>query len=249
MPTGAEGPKGVIFEEKLDVPRASDVLAQQLRRRILAGELRPGQLLPPERALVEQAGVGRVSVREALRMLESEQLIQPKHGRYGGWLVTQPGPGPITRSIDVFIRGRQIQLESLLETREALEPPCARLAARNRTEDDLARLKARGEEVRDAGDVSEYLSANLRWHLAVVEAANSDLMLAFMTALSTAIHASTNIADFNSEEVRAAAIRAHDAVESAIADRDEDAAFRRMYRHVSAFRLQATSGATDGAER
>src|ERR1700753_2511248 len=73
MTTGARD-SSAAFLGKVEVPRAADVLADRLRRGILAGQLRPGELLPPERKLVDQTGLGRASVREALRMLEVEDL-------------------------------------------------------------------------------------------------------------------------------------------------------------------------------
>jgi GntR family transcriptional repressor for pyruvate dehydrogenase complex len=233
--------RSAVFAEKVEVPRAADVLVQQLRAKILAGELPVGEFLPPERALVEQTGLGRVSVREALRILEVEQLIEPRYGRHGGWLITRPGPEPITRSIDIFLRGQRIQLESILETREALEPSCAMLAARNRTELDIEELEKRGAQLEAVvDDVQDYLLENLRWHLAVVEATHSELLIAFVTALSSAIHAGSNIENFNSPSVREAAVKAHAGVFKAIREQDETAAFRRMYRHLHAFRLEAS---------
>ena len=95
---------------RVEVPRAADVLADRLRQGILSGQLRPGELLPPERKLVEQTGLGRASVREALRMLEVEDLIEARLGRYGGWLVRRPDEESVARSIDVFIRGPEAPL-------------------------------------------------------------------------------------------------------------------------------------------
>ena len=231
------------FLGKIEVPRAADVLADRLRQGILSGQLRPGELLPPERSLVEQTGLGRASVREALRMLEVEDLIEARLGRYGGWLIRRPDEESVARSIDVFIRGRKLNFESLLETREAIEPTCAALAARNRNEDDLAELDRRSAWLKAVvDDVPDYLRGNVQWHLAVVRATHNQLLIAIMSALSDAIHAGTDLADFNSDDVRAAALHAHDRVIDAIREQDENAASRRMHSHLHAFRLQASAG-------
>lgn len=228
------------FISKITVPRAADVLADQLRQRILTGELRPGELLPNERDLAEQSGLGRASVREALRLLEGDNLVESKLGRNGGWLVRRPGSESVARSIDVFIRGHQLEFASLLEAREAMEPACAALAARHRTDADIAELELRSFKMKAASDVVDYLLENLRWHLAVVHASHNELLIAVMSALSDAIHATTDLEDFNSNEVRAAALQAHDRVLVAIKDGDADAAHRRMHRHLHAFNVQAT---------
>lgn len=229
------------FVGLVQVPRATDVLAERLRRRLLDGDLAEGDVLPSERALMVETGLGRGAIREALRMLEVEALVTPRLGRYGGWTVRRPGRELITRSIDVFIRGTQIKFESLLAAREAIEPSCAALAAEHRTEEDLATLEAHSAHLASCWrDLPQYLLGNVRWHLAVVDASHNELLIAFMSALGDAIHAGTDLGEFNSLEVRCAAMGAHEGVVRAIRDRDADAAFRRMHRHVHAFRSQAT---------
>jgi len=230
------------FLGPIEVPRAADVLVDLLRRRVLGGDLVEGDVLPSERALMADTGLGRATVREALRVLEVEDLIEPRLGRYGGWTVRRPGRESVTRSIDVFIRGTQIRFGSLLAAREAIEPSCAALAAEHRTDDDLAALEGHGLRMAECWqDVPEYLLENVRWHLAVVDATHNELLIAFMSALGDAIHAGTDLGAFNSTAVRLAAMRAHDGVVTAIRERDPDAAFRRMHRHVHAFHSQATS--------
>ncbi|MFF0081775.1 FadR/GntR family transcriptional regulator [Streptomyces canus] len=77
----------------LAVPKASDVLAAEVRERILSGELPEGSALPPERQLVEQTGLSRATVREALRILEVEKLLRIRPGRGGGGVAPPPPPG------------------------------------------------------------------------------------------------------------------------------------------------------------
>src|ERR1700750_1519435 len=121
----------------LPVPQASDVLADDLRERILLGEFPEGTALPTERDLVTQTHMSRTTVREALRILEVQGLIRIKAGRAGGAFVQHPGEDSVADSLELLIRGRRIRLTSVHETREAIEPPCARLAARNRLPAEL----------------------------------------------------------------------------------------------------------------
>jgi GntR family transcriptional repressor for pyruvate dehydrogenase complex len=74
----------------LPVPKASDVLADDLRERILLGEVPEGTALPTERDLVAQTHMSRATVREALRILEVQGLIRIKTGRAGGAFVQKP---------------------------------------------------------------------------------------------------------------------------------------------------------------
>lgn len=238
-------PSGSAGIQRVPVPKASDLLADQLRSKILDGNLEPGAMLPNERALAEQSGLSRTVVREALRILEIEGLVTTRPGRNGGTFVRLPDAQMVARFLDMFIRGRRVRFEDILEVREHVEPICAQLAAVRRTEQDLENLSRITERCRDAvDDVSAFLRENVAWHLAVAEASHNELFAAFMIAISEAILAATDIEDFNSREVRGYALAAHDAVLDAIRRGDHERAERAMRRHVHAYREEAT-GAHD----
>lgn len=244
----ATDPEGDLQLSSLRVPKASDVLSARLRNLILDGELGPGRSLPAERELVSQSGLSRTTVRESLRILEVEGLVEIRPGRKGGTVVRLPEPETVTRSLDIFIRGRRLRLDSLLEVRVAVEPVTAALAARRRSDgdmDDLERLDARLEEAFD--DVKAFLVANVHWHVAIARMSHNDLLAAFMEAIASGVMAGTDIAGFNSDAVRRGALRAHRRIQGAIRDRDPSAAQRRMARHLHAYE-RALMGATHPEE-
>lgn len=220
----------------VEVPKASEVLAGQLRERILNGELVEGTPLPAERELVRQTQMSRATVREALRILEVQNLVRVKAGRAGGAFVQRPTTKSMANSVSMLIRGRHIKLVDLMETREALEPFCAELAARNRTDEDLTTLDRTNEAIADpTADLDQFLQANLAWHVGVAMASHNELLIGFMTALSQAIYAGTENAAFVDSEVRAVTGQAHRAITIAIRARDATAAGRRMRRHVHSY--------------
>lgn len=224
----------------VDVPKAPDVLARELRERILSGELEEGAALPAERELVKQTQMSRATVREALRILEVQNLVKVKAGRAGGAFVQRPSTASMTNSVTTLIRGRQIKLADLLETREALEPYCAELAAAKRTAEDLAVLDRANEAIADPNaDLAKFLQANLDWHVGVANASHNELLIGFMTALSQAIYAGTANASFIDDAVREVTARAHRSITRAIRDRDADTAARRMRRHVHTYAASA----------
>jgi GntR family transcriptional regulator, transcriptional repressor for pyruvate dehydrogenase complex len=226
----------VVLFEPVDVPKASDVLAHQLRERILTGELPEGTALPAERELVKQTRMSRATVREALRILEVQNLVRVRAGRAGGAFVQRPTTQSMANSVTMLIRGQKIRLADLMETREALEPFCAELAARKRTDDDLAVLDRANETLADPGaDLPAFLQANLDWHVGVARAGHNELLIGFMTALSGGIYAGTENAAFVDDTVRAETQRSHRSITNAIRSRDADAAGRRMQRHVHAY--------------
>lgn len=217
-------------------PKASGALAETLRERILSGEFPVGTPLPPERELVLQTQNSRTTVREALRVLEAQGLVSIRTGRSGGAFVQALGEESVASSAELLIRGRQIRMTTLLETRESLEPQCARLAAKYRTDDDLERLEAANHALRQQSNtLADFLQANLDWHLAVAGASHNELMAGFMLALSRAMYAGTDNSGFVDDEVRATTVKAHRTITRAIRDQDPDAAVRRMARHVHSY--------------
>jgi GntR family transcriptional repressor for pyruvate dehydrogenase complex len=219
----------------LQVPKAPDVLADDLRERILRGDFPEGTALPPERELVNQTRMSRATIREALRILEVQGLVRVKTGRAGGAYVSRPGQDSMADSVDLLIRARRIRIPALLETREAIEPFCAQLAAKHRTDEDLGRLEAANEAMAAAGTLAEFLQANVDWHVAVAVAGRNELLTGFMRALSRGIYASTDNQGFVDDDVRMTTLRAHRAVTKAIQAKDPDAARRRMSRHVHSY--------------
>ncbi len=234
IPGGTARPsRSSIRLSPMEVPKASDVLANGLRERILSGDFPEGTPLPPERELVTQTRMSRTTVREALRILEVQGLVHIKAGRAGGAFVQRPGEDDMARSVGLLIRGRQIRLAALFETREAIEPFCASLAAKHRTDADLEALDAANEALANSGpDLEGFLEANIDFHVAVAKASHNELLSGFMMALSKAIYSATANEGFITDEVRATAVRAHRTITAAIRAKDSDAAVRRMSRHV-----------------
>ncbi len=113
----------------IKVPKSCEVLAEKLQAQILSGDYPAGVSLPTERELVEATGLSRGSIRETLRILEAQGLVRTRPGRYGGSVVAQPTNALLASHINLFARVRSVPLRALVETRQALEPMVAYLAA------------------------------------------------------------------------------------------------------------------------
>ncbi|MFM1987676.1 MAG: hypothetical protein RJA99_633 [Pseudomonadota bacterium] len=221
----------------IDVPKSCDVLANRLRERILAGGFAAGEALPPERDLVAETGLSRGSVREALRILEAEGLVQTRPGRYGGTVVRLPTTDLVARQVGSYAKGRGVAFRTVIEARETLEPMLARLAAEHRTDEDLAALEHASRRMADAvdADAESFLAANVEWHWAVAVASRNELLSAFMASITGLIRDSTREEHVSAREVREAVVEAHRRVTDAIRAGDAEAARRRMERHVRAY--------------
>jgi DNA-binding FadR family transcriptional regulator len=220
---------------KIEVPKPYDLLAAQLREAILSGEIRAGASLPPERELVEKTGLTRGSVREALRTLAVEGLVETRPGRFGGNVVTLPGTESVNNAISQFVRGRKFSLRMLHETRESLEPALARLAATHRTDEGLRGLWSLHEElVASTGNFQQFSLANIRWHNAVAQASGNELLAAVLNALSYGLTISTTIEEYDTPETREQVVGVHKRILDAIEARKPELAERRMRQHISA---------------
>lgn len=221
---------------RLSVPKASDILADHLRQQIRNGTLAEGTALPVERELAAAVGLGRQTVRDALRVLEIEGLVVTRAGRAGGSFVRRPDASTLERNLHALVSGRGVRFRSLLEAREALEPSAARLAAQHRTPADLSLLDQAAGRLAAAGDVPTFLQCNADWHVAIATASHNEIIEAVVSSLSRVILRSTDIDELNSEATMAATLRAHDRILAAIRSGDGDRAATAMAKHVHTYR-------------
>jgi GntR family transcriptional regulator, transcriptional repressor for pyruvate dehydrogenase complex len=132
----------------LRAPKTGELIATHLRRQIVRGELRPGETLPAESQLMEQYGVSRPTLREAFRILESETLITVRRGSRGGARVVAPDASVAARSVGLLLQMQGATINDVYEARLISEPPCARLLALHRTDEDIAKLTAVVDELK-----------------------------------------------------------------------------------------------------
>jgi DNA-binding FadR family transcriptional regulator len=120
--------------------KVSHLLAADLRRQILDGHLATDQQLPPEADLTAQLQISRETLREALRILESQQLVEIKRGRGGGAVVRRPGLEAVGRYVALLLQLRKTTLAHLEEVRSVIEPAAAAQLAKRVSSEDLETL-------------------------------------------------------------------------------------------------------------
>ena len=134
------------------------VVADRIRRRIVSGELAEGQRLPPEEELTAQFGVARTTLREALRVLESQGLIEIRRGRGGGPTVTHPDLGPVSTALATSLQLQGTTLGDLDAARRLIETEVAGRLAAEHTDRDLAALQAAIDQAAGAAERSDSLA-------------------------------------------------------------------------------------------
>nr|WP_236056501.1 FadR/GntR family transcriptional regulator [Streptomyces sabulosicollis] len=159
------------------VPRVESAL----RAMLAEGRWRPGERLPNEVALAAELGVGRSSVREAVRLLAHDGLVEVRHGS-GTYAARPPAPGG---EGDMRRLLRRARLREVYEVRRALEVEAARLAAGRIRPEDIGRLRDRLalREERTGGDPSAFVDADLAFHRAVVELSGNAVLLGLFTSV------------------------------------------------------------------
>ena len=165
-----------LGDEPLRLPKAAELVADRIRRDIVRGKLVPGDNLPPEARLMERFKISRPTLREALRVLESEQLISVHRGARGGARVRTPDPSSSARAAGLLLQIRGVALDDVLQTELLLECGAIRLLADARGDSDgLSRLRGCLAAEQDALDDLERFSAHaVGFHQALIDAAGSE---------------------------------------------------------------------------
>src|ERR1700751_2559651 len=163
-----------------------EIVADRLLRDISEGRLVPGEALPTERELTQHFGVGRSSVREALRLLESHGAIQ---GRGQGQFVVGSQTEVMVPGLTMLMSLGHANRIEVHELRRALEVEIAGLAAERRTAEDIDAIRRANRLMRDSMPAPEAtLTADLEFHAAVAEASHNRAMVSVATAVRTVLH-------------------------------------------------------------
>ena len=173
--------------EGLRGARLHEGIVLRLRDLIRQGELRHGSRLPPERALAEQFGVGRSSVREAIRSLELQGLVVTRHGS-GSFVDTQSLDAVATLMAPGNGSGG---LVDIFEMRHLLEPQIAALAARRATEGDIERLATILEEQkRQILEGETGVNADTEFHFTLATATHNPALVKVVNAVEDVLRRS-----------------------------------------------------------
>lgn len=213
--------------------KRSEAIARDLAAHIVDERLPAGAMLPREQDMVEQLGVGRTTLREALRLLESRGVVTIRSGPGGGPVVRHPEPTDLTESLSLILQFQRATMLEVLEARIWLESAAARMAAPRVTKDELARLREANEEMRAADD-ADYVAigeANARFHRVIASASgNIVIQMLVETLLNVSDHGASDLV--HSGPVKRSSLKGHDLVIEALADHDAKAAEEAMRQHV-----------------
>ncbi len=179
---------------KVRSPKLAHLIAEQLRADIASGKIGPGDTLPPETQLLDQFGISRPTLREALRVLEAETLIQLGRGSRTGARVLGPSVEAIARRSALYLAVMGTTMGELHEVRLLLEPPIAALLAQRRKRDFVRVLQDCVERQAAALRVPDYgaaLAAINEYHdllIGLSENKALNLLAGMLHEISTGLH-------------------------------------------------------------
>lgn len=196
-----------------------DQVIDQLKEQITSGTWSINQKIPTETVLAEQLGVGRNTVREAVRALTHAGLLECRQGDGTYVRATSELSGAMLRRL------RHAEQLEILEVRRALEVESARLAATRRDDEDISRIEralAERDRAWESGDADEFVESDLAFHIAVVNATHNRVLIDLYSDFSAALRASITAAGTSINK----SYIPHDAIARAIAAGDAAAAER-----------------------
>jgi GntR family transcriptional regulator, transcriptional repressor for pyruvate dehydrogenase complex len=214
---------------------AYELVVERIRRAIHLALYVPGDRLPSERALAEEMGVSRVTVREALRVLEGEGYVKSQRGAGGGPVVQQRKRETIEQ-LRASLRSRLQELEQTLEFREAVETAAAALAAERRTEDQLRDLAVLAEGLRTSGSQAIFRRADSAFHLLIGEASGNPLLRHAIEEARAAMFLPLDALNF--EVMVETSVRGHRRIVAALEAADPRRAARTMADHIRTTRKE-----------
>lgn len=154
-------------------------VADELRTQVIVGTLSPGQRLPTEPKLCAMFGVSRSTVREALRVLASQHLIETVRGVQGGSFVATPDPlrmaADMASALGLMLTTPRLSVDNMLEARLLLEPPAARLVAERADDDTIEALRRAADPVANPRDPSNF-AQHIDFHSTLLMATGNPLL-------------------------------------------------------------------------
>jgi DNA-binding FadR family transcriptional regulator len=189
-------------------PKTAELVAQNLRRRIVSGELKDGDFLPHEAELMSHFNVSRPTLREAVRVLESERLVEVRRGSRTGARVCVPGPEIVARPAGLLLELGGATLSDVFAARTVVEPAAARLLAERGGSDGHQALSALLDVMPGAEQPAVLARFAADFHLALVQhSGNATLgviagMLHEITERHTRVVVSNDHADLTPQRYR-----------------------------------------------
>lgn len=226
---------------KIRRPKMSALIARDIRSRIVNRSIAEGTHLPSESALIEEYGVSRATLREGLRILESEGLLEIGPGSHSGPKVCAPNLRVAARHFSVMLQYLGVEMADVYGALAAIEPTAVKMVAQRPDKEILTSLRAIIEDERATMDKDTAVSHHaVRFHEALIEASgNATLQLIagilhelFVEHTIAVTIAKTNLSPSESGKLKAAGIRAQEKLLTFLESSDAEGAMAFWQKHL-----------------
>ena len=219
----------------IQTERAYQAVTRLIEAKILGGEWAIGSVLPGEFALADAFGVHRSTIREAIRVLEQEGLVQRRPGGKQ-LLVNAPAVGHVASRMRAAIVLQEITFRELWQTMLILEPAAAEAAAKYADEKDIEELEANLEATRRAStNPNELVILDMEFLEIVARASRNRVLQLCRVPIGQLLYP-TFLPVMQRTEAAPRLLKAHDAILAAIKGGDSQDARNWMHRHIVDFR-------------
>jgi GntR family transcriptional regulator, transcriptional repressor for pyruvate dehydrogenase complex len=219
--------------------KAAMLVAQRIVQDALRDHRKPGDLLLPERTMVEKYGAGRGTVREALRLLEVQGVISLKPGPRGGPVLRTPDGSHLASTVVLLMQLQGAPFRAIVEVRSALEPMISSLAAARIDAASLDDLHDTIDQMhRDMDDQDSFLDANKRFHDVIARSSGNALFGYMIESLLGIMDGTALGVDYPTHR-REAIVVAHEEIFEALKAGDAETSAARMRQHIEAYERYA----------
>jgi DNA-binding FadR family transcriptional regulator len=227
-------PDSVVLAQS-EQGKGAEVVARNITQTIVAEGMQPGELVGTEPELIEQEGVSRALLREAVRLLEHHQIARMRRGPGGGLFVMAPSANAVTEVAAIYLARRGMKLAELAELRTGVEVAIADLAAERVDEESATGLQEALLREEGATDAERAESVH-DLHAAVAAAAKNRVLslVALVLIRLSRLHQIEQLAPKARKQIRAEVLRTHEGIARAVESGDREMARHRMRRHLEA---------------
>lgn len=231
--------ENVLKLQKVSSVRIFEQAVEQIRNLILNGDIAPGQKLPTEHELCSQLNASRTSIREALRVLEAEGLVEVKRGS-GTYVTMQPSTSWSKNEMVQWLGSHEQTVEQILEVRESIEGLTAALTAQRATQsalNEISAILAEQTQVIERNDLSQDEKFNnlaildAKFHLAISNASGNDFANEIVSRIVPAFTQSNKAILFVSQRMQTTEDE-HQEIYHALVEKDAQAAEKAMRKHL-----------------
>jgi len=217
--------------EPIEQNTVTELVSKRLLGLISTGVLKPGDRLPPERELAQRLGVGRTTVREALKLLTLSGLLEAKRG--SGTYVRQEFSSFLSQQIEWPVLLSVDEVDMIVEVREGLEAKTARLAAERATPEEMERIAVFQQLYQIQGrDIERETDLDLEFHQAIAAASHNGLLSRLMFSLQNILRQYIALSNEMTDRLDTTIVE-HQRIYDAIAAKDPKAAEQAMMEHLA----------------